>query len=74
VADLHDQVSTVMSFTRPNLSLDDIFPLQVTFREDYSALDLKAASVQSAVEGDDTAYSHKISYKLQTDQYRVEND
>ena len=65
VSNLHERVSTVLTFNAPNLQLEDLFPLQVHFKEDYSVLDLKVGLVEGAVNGE--PLSHKIAYLLQTD-------
>lgn len=69
VINLHEEGSAVLQFASQQLQFDDLFPLEVSFDETYSLIDMNVVQVANASSGD--AMSVKTLHSLSTDNYTV---
>jgi hypothetical protein len=72
VPNLHESESAVLSFASKALDFDGMFPLNITFGEQYSLIDLQAEAPTDQSSGEEM--SMKTSVLLQSDAYKITND
>ena len=76
VANLHQSESAVLTFASKGLSYDDMFPLDVSFNEQYSLIDMQisvdAPKPIDALTGEEM--SLKLSSQVVSDGYKINAD
>jgi len=73
VGQLHEKESAVLSFSSPSLQTDEMFPLEVKFHEQYSALAMEmVGQPKDALTGEDL--SQKLSVSLKAEGYKITSD
>ena len=73
VPNLHENDSAVLSFASKALDFDGMFPLNITFSEQYSLIDLQSEGpAVDANSGEEM--SQKTSVQLQSEGYKITSD
>jgi hypothetical protein len=72
VPNLHENESAVLSFASKALDFEGMFPLNITFNEQYSVIDLQIDSPKDLNSGEEM--SQKTSVVLQTEGYKITSE